>query len=573
MLDVQRHPATDRKLSTAYICLAWLHHYTLDPIGKGYLSDRPLSRQQAAWHIDTLATDPTGTKWLHEECARIAPKGDAKSLRGAERVLMEMFAPIVPDGLADEGEKYTHETFTYTYRAGEVRGKPRVDPDVAILATTREQARKTCFKYIRRACLNSERLVDDYALRERDNIRRSGLVLPDGAGECLVVPAEDAADSADGGRQTLVIADESHRMFGSVRETLEVYRANLLKRGGQLVHVTTAYGVGEQSVLEAFCADADAARAGTSPRQSILVHHTKPTSGRHNLETVDGTRAALEEVGEDAPWKRVEPIVDRFTSPGADVPHLQRLWLGIPSTPSTRWLPGDVLVNATANEPTALTPGTMIALGLDASRGHSEGSRDLPDSTALIACVIPADPSTTPYTLTPLRVWEADKPTWRLDFTELDAEVRSAFERFDVVGFYCDPPYIEQFIASWNAEQADELVAGTGRDKISWWTNRDRPMTAALHKIEAALADGDVILDNDPTLVAHCRNAVRRPTQAGYRLGKTSKHSPHKIDAAMAAVLAYLAGADAVSSGCLTPGRGRTTRPAVPVRATVATTY
>jgi phage terminase large subunit-like protein len=55
--------------------------------------------------------------------------------------------------------------------------------------------------------------------------------------------------------------------------------------------------------------------------------------------------------------------------------------------------------------------------------------------------------------------------------------------------------------------------------------------------------------DGSTTLTRHVLNARRRVSRSGVSIAKEHPGSPRKIDAAMAAVLAYEARADAVATG------------------------
>jgi len=51
---------------------------------------------------------------------------------------------------------------------------------------------------------------------------------------------------------------------------------------------------------------------------------------------------------------------------------------------------------------------------------------------------------------------------------------------------------------------------------------------------------GTVSHDGDPCLAAHVGNAVAKPTPLGDLVSKNKKGSPRKIDAAVAAIVAYV---------------------------------
>jgi len=121
--------------------------------------------------------------------------------------------------------------------------------------------------------------------------------------------------------------------------------------------------------------------------------------------------------------------------------------------------------------------------------GPRQRSRKVTDATALIACRL------SDGLLSPLGVWEQpDGPagdTWRVPTAEADSAVRDAFARYRVVGLY-DGAYV---------------------------------------------------------LTRHALNARRRVSTAGIQIAKDHPDSPRKIDALVAAVLAFEARADAIAAG------------------------
>ena len=91
---------------------------------------------------------------------------------------------------------------------------------------------------------------------------------------------------------------------------------------------------------------------------------------------------------------------------------------------------------------------------------------------------------------------------------------------------------------------------------LSWWTNRPKPMAYAIKAFANAIQSGDVHHDGSPHLTRHIGNAVRRMLNMRDDQGaplwviyKERPDSPHKIDAAMAAILSWEARNDALTAG------------------------
>ena len=119
---------------------------------------------------------------------------------------------------------------------------------------------------------------------------------------------------------------------------------------------------------------------------------------------------------------------------------------------------------------------------------------------------------------------------------------------------YCDPPYWETQVAEWAGEYGEKRV-------LEWWTNRPKAMALAIRQFSTAILAGDVCHGGDVDLVRHLGNAVRKNLNIRdedgkplWTIYKERSDSPHKIDAAMAAVLSWAARCDALAAG-VTSGR------------------
>ncbi len=110
-------------------------------------------------------------------------------------------------------------------------------------------------------------------------------------------------------------------------------------------------------------------------------------------------------------------------------------------------------------------------------------------------------------------------------------------ETYDVVRGYLDPPLWQTEIDSWSREYGDPAI-------IRYPTNRARFM-AAVERFRTDLIEGKLRHTGDERLTRHVLAAQVREARGGYWLDKTVD----KIDAAIAAVLAYEARCDALAAG------------------------
>jgi phage terminase large subunit-like protein len=192
--------------------------------------------------------------------------------------------------------------------------------------------------------------------------------------------------------------------------------------------------------------------------------------------------------------------------------------------------------------------GDEITLGFDGSSTN--------DATALVACRV------RDRFLFPLLIEEApdgpESEDWEVDTAKVDAAVARAFAKYKVVGFYADPPLWQDYVDAWAREFGDQLkVQASGKHSIKWYTKRDVQMAEALERLHTAIVKGGVMHDDDTRLgkvmSRHFRNARRWKRRGGTVIGKESKNSPKKIDAAVAATLAFEAAADYLAKKIETP--------------------
>lgn len=556
MIDVLRHPETDHALSFAPLMLSWVHFFVPHPVHRGrYLEESPVHSTVADFYFDMCATDPTGMERLHKELIWVLPKKSAKSMHGAAIVLATALGPTKPVGIAKGGESFRQGNFVYEYTPGEVMADVQPAATQRVMATTKDQAEDTCFNYLWLWCGGagtdsnySERLVETFGISQRAHVGKTKFTSPLG-GVTKVMAADQADDAADGGREVMAVFEEGHRLKGPVKKTAETIRKNIIAMNGVTFCPTTAHALGEDSYLEDTLKLRDDIRAGLSPKRNLLVHHAFPTPEKYDLTEYDGIKAALDEVYVSAPWRNSDDLAAEFFDRRADINDLKRLYLGIPCSPTYRWLDGETIQEMTCS-PVIPDNGATITLGLDASRGVGVTSQWLADATCLMGCAVPETPGD-PYVIFPVKLWIPRDVRWELPHDDVDNAVHAAFARWNVAGFFADPPMIEGHVASWEKRYGRRLKAkAQSRVKpIGWWTNRPREMTDAVAEYEQALLEGDVKISNDAIVVDHHQNAHRRVTRTGYVIGKERHKSNAKIDAAISSILAFMAAKQAVRNG------------------------
>lgn len=338
-------------------------------------------------------------------------------------------------------------------------------------------------------------------------------------------------------------------------------RTNTAKNGGRTVESPNAYIPGEGSVAEASAAAATAAREGKSrlnhpilwdhreapattdmtDRESLTIglrHSYGDSSGHPDGCIIHDPPCAPGHVDLEA---QIGVIWDPATDPQAarsdylnQITHASDSWVSQPEWKACEKL--DVVVG----------PKEPIVLGFDGSKGRTKGTAD---ATALVGCRVSDGHMFT------IRVWEQPSgpagKDWTAPAIEVDAEVRGAFAKFNVVGFFADPTGWTSYIAEWEAKYGKRLKikASVKQPITAWPRGKATDAVGAVADMHSAILAGELSHDGSSELTRHVLAARRRKSRTGYLLYKDYPDSPNKIDAAYAAVMAWKARLEAVSKG------------------------
>jgi phage terminase large subunit-like protein len=114
----------------------------------------------------------------------------------------------------------------------------------------------------------------------------------------------------------------------------------------------------------------------------------------------------------------------------------------------------------------------------------------------------------------------------------VDAAVHAAFRTYDVKEMSADPPYWAQQLQQWADMYGAERV-------LAFNTGVRKRMAAACSSFYQAATTEGLTHDGHPGMARHIDNAVLKETAQGAYITKEDKASPKKIDAAIAAVIAW----------------------------------
>jgi len=531
-----RAPGHTRRRSLGGLANEWMEYFTVH--GPGDVQGQPVVHvdEYAGLVYDAYALNDAGRR-LYGSVFFSRPKGCDKSGLGSRFCLFEGLGPCRFAGWATGNEVYVDPWglgFEYRYSAGEAMGQPVRSPFIRVMATEEQQTGNvydSIYLNLTEGPLSEVPRVDAGLTR---------VFLPDG-GE--IRPSTASSSAKDGGKETHVALDETH-LYNTpeLKRMRDTVVRNLAKRKRAAdpwyAELTTMFAPGQDSAAEDTYRLAEAILEGRARRQQLLFDHR--WGEVDNLADEDALRAGLiEAYGDAMAWMDLDGLVDHVYDPRNDPDDSRRYYLNSVTGTKDAWI-APAPWAACADATKSLRDRDVVTLGFDGSINE--------DSTALVACHVAEGH------LALLGCWEKPEgpegEEWQVDREAVDAAVAAAFARYTVVGMYADPAHWQDYLDKWNNEFAHRLkVKATTAKPMEWWTNRERAMVAALERFEEAVRDARLSHDGGHQLTRHVLNARRRIRRSGITIAKEHPKSPKKIDAAMAATLAYECRADAVAAG------------------------
>lgn len=511
-----------------YVALDWVEAHCVITSAGGVVpfrfTDEQLVFTAGHYRVSADATRGQLAKaFVYRRSQLVRAQKWGKSPLQAAFVCLEAVGPALFDGWAEGGETYRCADngcgcgWEYTYGPGEPMGRRWLVPIIQIVATSEGQTDNVYG--LLRDMINLGPLAKVLPKTGEDVIR-----IPD-RGEARIEPVSAKARSRLGARVTFAVLDETGVWTGQAGHSLATtIRRGLSGTGGRAVETTNAWDPGEDSVAQ---------RTYEATAADVQRDFRMPPVGLSWGDLAE-RRRIIEHNYVGAPWVDVEAILAEAAELSEKSPaeaerfYGNRLVQGLGA-----WMPiGKWISRARDVE---VPDGERIVLGFDGS--------EVDDHTAIIAETLDGHQWVPTYHGGRRTIWDPREwPDGRVPQLEVQAAFHELFDRFEVVRAYCDPPF-------W-ATMIDELAGRFPKRVFRWETYRPMQMHAALERYrdDALNTDAAFSHSGDPELETHIRNAVELARRGSrYVLGKASQ--PQKIDAAMAAVLAHEARADAVAAG------------------------
>jgi len=522
------------------VALDWIEQHCVIPDGfrKGrrlalydwqvkYLGGFYTIRGSASW----VPSDPVlAPAFTYRRGLIVGPQKLGKDPMVAAQVCLEAVGPALFGGWAGKDDGYVCAEhgcgcgWEAAYEPGEPMGMSWPTPLIQITAVS-EEATENTYDALRP-------MIEDGPLA--DIIPKTGeefIRLPNGG---RIDTVTSSAQSRLGQRVTHVVHGEAglYTRSNGMQKVAETQYRGLAGMGGRASLLTNAWDPAEHSVAQ---------RHFDAAEPDVLIQFAQPPSGLRFTVRED-RRRVLRHVYPPETWRENggHLDLDAIEAEAADlVKHdpaqAARFFGNQLVTGSGKAFEHDVWVSRISDH---TVPGrALITAGFDGSKTG--------DHTALIGCEISTGH------LWPIGIWDPAEHGGEVPRDAVDAAVDAMFATYRVARMYADPPYWQDEIAGWQGRYGDKVV-------IKWATWRNRQVGFAFRGFATAIADGSLSHPGDRVFSQHIENAQRKPLterdDSGKNLWSIQKETPDsaaKIDAAMAAVLAWEARIDAISTGAL----------------------
>jgi hypothetical protein len=188
-----------------------------------------------------------GPAFVYRRSQLVSPQKSGKSPFAAVVVCCEALGPVLFDGFAQQGDIYECEDngcscgWTYTYKAGDPKGKPWSTPLIQLIATSEEQVANS----YRPLQIMLKAWPDDSLITVGEQFIR----LPnDGRIEAVT----SSATARLGNPVTFASLDETHLylLSNKLRRVAETVRRGVAGMSGRSIEITNAWTPSEQSVAQ-----------------------------------------------------------------------------------------------------------------------------------------------------------------------------------------------------------------------------------------------------------------------------------------------------------------------------------
>lgn len=184
----------------------------------------------------------------------------------------------------------------------------------------------------------------------------------------------------------------------------------------------------------------------------------------------------------------------------------------------TAWLPSGSWEELVSEQ--EIDPDVEIVLGFD---GSFSG-----DASVIVGVTKEDEPH-----VFLVKAWEkqpTDSEDWRVDIAAVESTILEFCGKYKVKEVACDP---------FRWQRSMQVLQEAGVPIVEWPSTSAVRMIPACSKFYDAVVEKKMTHNGDPLLARHLSNAVVKIDRLGPRIVKEHRGSPRKIDAAVAAVIAF----------------------------------
>lgn len=516
--------------------LNWLYHYVLTPGGPHAGKPFIPTDEQARFILWWYAVDEQG-RFVYRSGVLRRLKGWGKDPLAGALSLVEICGPV---------------EFSHFDKNGEAVGKPKYDPWVQIAAVSQDQTRNTFTLF---PALVSPKLKEEYG------IDLNKTIIYDKRGK-MIEGVTSSPLALEGKRPTFVIMNEIQWWVeandGHAME--KVIEGNVTKSAYgscRSLSICNAHIPGQDSVGEKFWDNYLKIEAGKAintgllydaleaPPDTPISEIPSPKEDPEGFEEgIRQLKAGLEVARGDAKWLDLDIIVSSILDINNPVSESRRKFLNQVNAAEDSWISPTEWDRLASD--VELQPGDKITLGFDGSKSN--------DHTAIAACRIEDG------AVFLIRSWDPEKcPGGEVPREDVDAVVRSCFERYDVVGFRADVYQFEAYVDAWGRDFKRKLkIKATPANPVAYdMRGQQKKFALDCERFLDAVLEGELTHDGSHGLRWYILNCHRHPTNYdSITVRKESKDSSRKIDGAVTAILAFGARQEYMMSKRYRSGKG-----------------
>lgn len=353
------------------------------------------------------------------------------------------------------------------------------------------------------------------AIKEYEIDLGKEIIYARGSGQIQAVTS--APRALEGNRGTFVIANESHLWLANNEglEMAQVIKRNLAKaRDGEAraMEITNAHLPGEGSAAE------ETYEAWRTGKLTGVYYDSLEAPPVESITDTPAVTAALKITRGDSTWLDVGRLVEEIADPTTPEWLSRRYYLNqVVAAGAERWISAERWQASESDR--KIENHADVVLGFDGSFNF--------DATALVVCSTGDAPH-----LDVVQLWERAPnapPDWQVPIGDVEDKIREACKRWHVREIVAD---------SYRWARSLEILEREGLPVLDY-PQRPARMIPATTRFGEAITNRALTHSANADLARHVENAVLKVSSAGDQLSKDAKHSPRRIDLAVASVMAF----------------------------------